>query len=502
MNVLSEANPSNLAAVKVFYNGHLIVPAPFIDFTQEPQFNDAGTRTSILTTLVLTGSIIIVPSGSYEQMFVKQTDLKNAFSVDNGDFVVVAGPGNKTLPENTVIWSGLRPTVNSLNIAPDTQFQRIDYTVELQDLTAASGVSGITSSLTNQWSFREDPDSCTVQVTHNVSAAGPDGEPDKFDQAQRAVQALLGIDKLPIQIPYFVEPNASGLFNLTHPSNPAGGPVFELSVSREEVADVSNGTYSVTEVFTIVSGAAYYFTSRTASFEEDQAGVATVTLAGTVQGLGRTISPSFGAEGGLGFYRACSGFINKVKPQLPWDASGVYIKYKEVPSASGLVLTRPTAYSIAENRCRGTISFSITYTDSPSANLPSGIASRTCSVSINEGIRVQASHAIPFRSLGPLIQDIKTTTEGTISVQCQAQATNTGDSAGDTNRAILFVQDELNRLKGVHANPANFITIRVTGLTQNLSDIELTCDATATFTFTVALGNVPDINSDISLRTL
>jgi hypothetical protein len=221
-----------------------------------------------------------------------------------------------------------------------------------------------------------------------------------------------------------------------------------------------------------------------------------------VQGMGRTISPSFGADGGFGFARAYNGYINTIKPQLPIDASGVYVKYKDVPSASGLVLNRPTAYSISENKCRGTISFSVTYTDSPSANLPSGISSRTCSVSINEGIRVQASHPIPFRALGPLIQDIKTTTEGTVSIQCQAQATNTGNSAGDTNRAILFVQDELNRLKNIHANPANFITIRVTGLTQNLSDIDLTSDASITFTFTVDLANVPDINSDISLRTI
>jgi len=189
---------------------------------------------------------------------------------------------------------------------------------------------------------------------------------------------------------------------------------------------------------------------------------------------------------------------------LPSDASGVYTKYKASLAASGLNVTTPTSYAISQNKCRGTVGFSITYTDDPSANLPSGIASRSCNVSITEAGRVQATHAIPFRSLGPIIQDIKTTSEGTISIQCAAQARNTGDTTADTNRAIQFVQDELNRLKGVHANPANFITIRIPpgGVQQALSDTELTCDATVNFTFTVALANVPDINSDISLRTL
>jgi len=504
MNVFSEANTPNLAAVKVIYNGCQLTPAPLVDFTEEPQFNDAGTRTSVVTSISLTGSILVVPSGSYEQMYVKQEQLRTAFSVDDQDFLILAGPGNKTLAEDTIICSGLTPKVRSLNIAPDIQVNRIDYSVELEDLTAASGVSGITSSLSNQWSFREDGESCTVEVSHQVSAEGPDGEPDKFEQALAAVKPLLGIENLPIQLPCFVQPNASGLFGLVHPSNPAGGPVFEVSVQREEVADIANGTYSVTEVFTIVSGVPFYFTARTESFDEDQDGVATVTVQGTVQGLGRTITPGFGLEGGFGFDRACSGFTNQIKPLLPSDASGVYLKYKDNPSGSGLNVVNPTAFSISQNKCRGTISFSVTYTDDPSANLPSGISNRTCSVAITEAGRVQASQAIPFRSLGPIIQDIKTTSEGTIAIQCTVQAKNTGNTTVDTNRAISFVQDELNRLKTAHANPANFITIRIPpgGLQQTFSDTDLTCDATVSFTFTVELANVPDVNSDISLRSL
>lgn len=500
MSIQSETPNNGPFAVELYYNNQRLLPAPLIDWTVESNFNDVGVRISNNNRLTLTGSVLIVPSGSYERMYTKQQELRNLFAVDGKDLVILAGDGNRTLTRGAIISSGLKPKITSINISPDTHVTRFDYTIEMEDLVAASGVSGITSSLSNQWSFKEDSDSCTMQVTHSVSAEGPDGEADKFQQALAAVKPLLGIDKLPLDLPYFAQPNFSGMFGMTHPANSAGGPVFEVSVQREENADVANGTYSVTEIFTIVSGVPFFFTAKTYSFDEDQNGIATVTVAGTVQGLGRTLVAGL-ADGGYGFERASSGFINKVKPTLPWEASGVYLKYKGSPG-SGLSLFNPTSYSVAENRCKGTIGFSVTYTDDINAQLPSGISSLSCSTAIVEGIRVFASHAIPFRRLGNVLQDIRTSTEGTITIQCQAQAKNTGNPTIDTNRAIAAVQFELNRLKNKHGNPNNYVTIRVGGLDQQLDDKNLTCSSTLNLTFTQDLVNAPSANADISLRTL
>lgn len=492
------------SAVEVFYNGKKIVPAPLIDWSVESQFRNDGTRVDNINRLTLTGTTLIVPSGSYEQLYIKQQALRDTFAEDYKDFVILAGPGNRTLPLGAIISSGLRPRINNLNISPDIQVLRFDWTVELQDLVTASGVSGVTSSLSNQWSFRENQETCTLEVTHQVSAEGPDSEPDKFLQAMAAVKPLLGIDKLPIDLPYFTQPNFSGLFGMRHPSLPNGGPVFEVSVQREEVADVANGSYSVTEQFTIVSGVPFYFTSKTESYEEDQNGIAQVTIAGTVQGLGRTLTP-MDAEGGVGYFRASSGFANYVRPQLPWTASGVYLRFKVGSGGaggSGLALGNPTSFSVSQNKCRGSIDFSITYTDNPAANLPSGIVSKASNVNIVEGVRVQASHAIPQRRLGSIIQDIQTTTDGTISIQCQAVAKNTGNSVNDTNAAIVFVQNELNRLKNIHANVANYVTIRIVGLNQQISDIDRSCNATLELSFTVDLATTQSVGSTINLRTL
>lgn len=503
-NVISNVPNPPPSTVIVKYNGNRLYPAPLISFTISSVFDDVGVRQVDNTKLTLTGSVLVIPSGSYEVMFQKQLDLRDTFSTDFKDFLILAGDGNHTLPTGSIISSGLRPKVTSLNIAADPQFNRIDYTVELEDNPPVSGVSGVTSSFSNQWNFREDQDNCTVRLTHNVSAQGIQQTPGAFDNAIRKVKANLGIDKLPIQIPSFTEPNASGLWGFIHPSNPAGGPIFEISVQREETADVANGSYSATEVFVIVSGVPFYFTQRTFGFTEDQNGIASVTIQGTVQGLGRTLTQNL-PEGGVGFQRALSGFLNQVKPQIPFDASGVYIKYKPIAitsMGSGLNVVNPQSITITENRCHGTVDFSYQFTDNPQAFLPSGIVSRQCTVTRQEPVRIFASHPIPFRRLGPLLQDMKTTGEGTISLQCQAQAKNNTVPRDDTNRAILFVQSELNRLKGEHVNQADYVTVRITAQDQNFSETDLTASASVTFGFTVDLPNAPNINSDITLRTI
>jgi hypothetical protein len=501
VNLTSITHRPQSAAVIVSYDGVDIVPGPLISMTVEPQFNDVGVRQSTKTRITLANSIVILPSGSYEQLFVYQQDLRTVFANDYKDLVIRAGPANRTLPVGTIISSGLRPKVVSVDIPADLHVLRFEYNIELEDSTAASGVSGVTSSFSNQWSFRENPDSCTLDVTHTVSADGIQGEPDAFENAMRAVQAVLGIQNLPLSLPSFAQPNASGGFGFTHPSNPIGGPIFEVSVQREETADVANGSYSVTEVFTIVSGVPFYFTRRNSSYQEDQNGVTNVTVDGTVQGLGRTLAPG-DPEGSVGFQRALSGFINHVRPNLRWEASGIYVRHHAAPFASGLIFNNPTSYSVAENKCRGTIDFSITYSDNLAINLPSGIAESQSSIQRVDGIELIVSHVIPLRRIGNLLQSINTTTEGTVTISASARAENTGDPKADTNRAIDYVEYELNRLRSIHAREADFITLRVSGLEQGVNDRELTSNASISYTFTIPLESAQSVDSLVSLRRI
>ncbi len=212
-----------------------------------------------------------------------------------------------------------------------------------------------------------------------------------------------------------------------------------------------------------------------------------------VQGLRRT---NLNADGGQGFANALSGFQNQIRPNLPLDASGVWLRYKINPTASGLVVDNPQNINITENQFLGTVQYSYSYTDDPAESLPSGIAERTCSVNKTFSTRVFASHPIPFRFLGNKVQDIETTKEGRIVITCSATAKNTGDNVVDTNRAINYVEEEYNRLR---PNTADYVTLRLDDLQFTYSDVDLTATVTGTSIFTQELSAAPTAEADISL---
>jgi hypothetical protein len=97
---------------------------------------------------------------------------------------------------------------------------------------------------------------------------------------------------------------------------------------------------------------------------------------------------------------------------------------------------------------------------------------------------------------------VKTTTEGTITISASARATNTGDPAADTNRAIDHVESELNRLRNLHAQSSDFVTLRVSGLDQGNNDRDLTAEATLSYIFTVDLAATLDEDASVILKRL
>jgi hypothetical protein len=472
--------------VKVFYGAYQLVPAPFVEWITESDHDaDTKIRTLLRTGIKLDGTFLITPSGSYEQMFIMQESLRTAFSIDAQEFRILAGPDNYTLPEDTPIVSGIYPLVKNVSIEPDVQFNRIDYSVDLE--IESNSVSGaLVTNFSDTWELSENPDGLFIDVTHSVSAKGINtlaSGTNAIHHALAAVKPKLGLSNLPYYLPYYTEPNASGGETVN---------IYEVSVQRTESIDKLAGTYSVTEQFVIASGTDTYVHSRTATFEEDAASIARVTLNGTVTGMGRT---NANLDGGIGYANALAGF-NTIRSQFAVDASGIYDEYK---LGSGTLYTNnPDSLSISKNQFVGTIQYTIVFTDDPADNLPSNIVETTSSIQRNEAIRLYASHGIPFRRLGPIIQDIKTPTEGQITVTANAKAENTGDSTLDVNRAIEYVQDEINRLR---PNPVDFQTLRLESVSQSDSDKELTAQATVVYVFTVDLGAVNSASSDIALTT-
>ena len=476
--------------LEVSYGGSVLLPSPLISYSTSIERDDADNREVIRTTRTLQGQILTSGLG-YHFVQKKQEELEAAFAVDNLEFKIVATANHPCLVAGTPIVSGIYPLVQSIDIQEDTQFNRLDYSIVLEDAIAPSGVSGLVTDLTNTWQYSENETECLVNITHSVSAQGINtsisGLPSNaLDNAVARVNQLLGLSSAPQGFPNYVEP-ASG----------SNVRFYEITTSREETVSVEDGNYSVTENFKLVSGFLPFIDERTAQFAIDDNNVITVSLQGTVRGMGRTNdgapAGSSRSSGGTGFINAVSGFNSLVRPEWISDALEVYDRY----SGSGvLVVGRPQSISVSQTPCAGTVGYSVTYTDNPLENLPSGIQERACSVQRNDPVLSVPIIPVPFSALGPVFQRLCMPKEGTYGIQCNVKAINTGERVVNTNRAIEVAEQEIIRLQ---PNPADYIQLKLTGRNQTVDDINMSIAVTYTWTFSQSSDTVPSDTGPISL---
>ncbi|MEE8115050.1 MAG: hypothetical protein V3T23_11945 [Nitrososphaerales archaeon] len=421
----------------------------------------------------------------------KQRELEEAFSIDNLEFAITATANHPCLAAGTPIESGVFPLVQSIDIAEDTQFNRLDYTIVLEDATAPSGVSGLVTDLTNTWQYAENQAECLVDITHSVSAQGVNtsisGAPSNaLSNAQSRVTQLLGLAAAPVGFPSYVQP-ASG----------SDVRFYEITTSREETVGFEDGSFAVTESFKLVSGLLPFIDERTAQFQLDDANITTITLQGTIRGMGRTNdgapAGSSRSSGGTGFVNALSGFNSLVRPEWTSDALEVYDRY----GGSGLlVIGRPQSTSITQTPCAGTVGYSVTYTDNPTENLPSGIQDLSCTVQRTDPVVSNAIIGVPFSALGPIFQRLCTTSEGSYAIQCSVVAINTGLELLNTNRAIEIAEQEIIKLQPV---AADFIQLKLTGRNQTVDRINRSINVTYTWTFSQSIDTVPSDTGQITL---
>lgn len=491
----SEGRSTVPAAIRCFYGNFELVPVPLIDYNIESIRPDNGTKLAEHVKLTLQGAYVL-PSGSFERVFLEgQQRLLNIFREDYQPFAIIAGPGNKTLSEGYVIFSGLYPRVTSINSEPDIWVNLLRYTVELE---VYSGIPGNTlnnatpvESYSDNWSYEENADSRTIDVTHSINAKGINTAVSGTNahlNALNFVKPRLGLTNTPAFLSCYTDPSVSGGATTT---------IQPISTKRTESINLGDGTYEVNEIFVVVSGVATAFDARTSAFEENEQKIATITINGVVQGLGRT---NLNTDGGIGFTNAFNFFQNSIRPNLSLDASGVYVKYKSpITGGSGLNVTIPVTASITENKFLGTIQYNYSYNDDPTRVLPSGIVELQTNVTRVEALKLFASHPIPFRRIGNIIQAIETTTEGTITVTSNARALSTGNKTVDTNLAILTTENEINRFR---PNSASFITLRLNNVNQTYSDSDLSSQAVVSWTFTLDKAETPNADSAIILKYL
>lgn len=475
------------AHLEVRYGDSLLVPSPLISYSQAITRSESEVRESSEETRVLTG-VILTDELGYHLVADKQRELESAFSSDNLELTIRASASHPCLASGTYIVSGIFPRVDSIEIREDVQFNRLDYTVTLANTTAVSGLSGIVTDFTNTWEYVENDSACTVEISHAITAQGINTSPSGDNALQNArdrVNQFIGLNNAPSDYPFFVQP-ASG----------SDVGFWELTTNRSESIDVVNGAISISEQFILVSGIQPYYDERTAVFTLDSAGIATVTINGTINGLGRTNDGASSAagrsDGGTGFIHALSGLENNIRPNFYSDAISIYNTY----NGTSILVDNVQSLSLTQNPCNGTIGYSVSFTDDPSADLPSGIVEKSCSVQINEPVVVVAEQTAPFRALGSIFQRVCTTSPGSFQIQISARAEDTGDRVVDTNRAIEFAESEVARLQ---PNPADYNDIYLSSRNKTINDVARSITVSVVWTFAQDIATVPGDTDTISL---
>lgn len=414
-------------SVRVFYGDFEFIPAPILNwqttYLKDGKLDNVGIQHVIGFDgifLELAGE-----SGNFSSVMGRRQSLSDALASGNQDLVITQ--------DGTTVLSGVFPKITDLSFEGDpspqgTWADRLNYTFNASYVEDFYGTP--VQSFTEAWNFEEADDRRTVNVTHNISAVGMDtsgsGINNAVTNARTFVLGRVGYGNVPPSHPAFAT---------------ASGTATGFEGSRTESVDVAGGSVSVNEQFILSSG--NYTHVQEATYEEGDDGITTVGLQGTLQGLGR---------GDVAFARALDGFTGNVRPKLPANASGVY---DDFGGGAELFTSQFNNYSLTQNKFLGTITYSAQYTDDVGDNLPSGVKEFDISVADNEPIRLFASFPIFERTLGNVVQDVATPTEGTFSI--------TGSTVGKQDFAFSdlknFVQDRINALRPL---PANYITLRMT----------------------------------------
>jgi len=451
-----------VGSTKMFVGLYQFRPVPLFDVSTELIRDDANNPLSLRHTYDFQGTLLErLPSqsGTFPDMYLQKELLKRALT-ESGvqEFRITF--------ENKVVQSGIFPTVTDVSFEAGVWVDRINYTFSFTHDQAISGQAAI-NAFSDEWTFDENDDRRTINVNHSISAVGVNTSilpvSNALDNARDFVLPRTGYSNVPAGYPVFVE---------------GSGSLSAFQEKRSENINAQNGTFSVTESFILSSG--NFVHTQTGQINTDSNGISTVSLDGNIKGLGRKDAAWFHALSALNTY---------VKPLFPSDASGIYI---ELGGDATLFTFAPESESFTKNKYTGTIDYSISFTDDPSQNLPSGIQDFTITVQDDKPVRLFASFAIMERSLGNVVQDIGTSTEGTYSVAGNA----IGVSSFPFASLISYCEDRINDLKPMSIN---YVNLRLEQRSITKDEDHNTLSFNIVWKYTKGLGGIPSATDDIVL---
>jgi hypothetical protein len=366
----------------MFYGSYQFLPAPLMN--RSINYTYDATDSLIFKEVVysLTGTLI-TPSGNFNTMMAARQELEDALAIDDQQFLI---------DWNTVPLMSGYPQVASVSFEEGVWVDRINYNIELIEKEASPTISGV-ESYDESWAYTEEETLRTITVEHSVSAKGfntaGSGVDNSLENAKNYVLSLVGYDGVPSFMPAFTQ---------------GSGALTAYESYRTEGVNEAESSYEISQTFIMCSGS--YKHTMDAGFDYDAEGNTTISLDGQIQGLGR--------GGTSRWNNAIAGWAD-IKPRLIKMASGVYVRN----GGTYQLAVSPNSLSIAESQDLGTINYSYTYMDNIDA-LPSGITEFEMNKDIVEPVGVYVAHVIVNKTDGPVVQDLGTATEGTVTITGRA----------------------------------------------------------------------------------
>ena len=366
---------------RMYYGDYEFAPVPTFGWTTEIIRDGTGSAIYKRHTLDFTGTLLfdsVSESGQLDNMITKQNALRNALGSGNQEWRL-------TYDGSTLI-DGKYPRVQDVAIDEGLWVDKCGYTFSFvyDEDFEDTGIESYSES----WEYSESENRRTVTISHDISAKGqntnPSGTSNALTNAKDYVLAKTGYTNAVSDSPFFCQ--ASGLTTSAYEEG------------RVESIDVASDTYGVTESFILSSGT-FVHTYNT-QYSQDENGIVTVTVNGSIKGLGRF---------GQALVNAKDAWSNEIEAYIPGMASGAYVYYG---GASDLYTNNRESFSITENEMAGTIDYSVSYNDDPSENLPDGVREFTITSTINAPLTVYARFLIPNRSAGELFQPVGTKKAG------------------------------------------------------------------------------------------
>jgi len=457
--------------IQMKYGEYRFNPAPLMTYSQESVTNDAGERISDSVTLSFRGVLLNLDdmaSGDLAQMITRRDEMINALSGNSNEFQVLHNIGSTQVQGSPII-SGIYPRVDSLTFDEGVWTSQIPYSFDLVYETNARSGQVPVQSFSDNWDFEEDEGKRIIRATHTVSAQGintsTSGDAsDAMTNAKTWVVARMGVSTIPSTLPAFAD---SGTLNT----------INKLQKYRTEAASEVDGTFEASEEITLSSG--LYAHSYTEQLQTNDQGITTVTLNGDINGMGRFATATT---------NALSGWTDDIKPTLSGLA---YSAYTDLELSGTLNLSNQQSLSTTRDDFNGRVAYSVTYTDDPKEDVPSGISEINISKQTKLPIRKVALFEIPNRAAGSILHNIGTPTDGQININ--------GTVKGLTTTQMSYVktvsEDQVNALR---PNSALYNQLWFTDYNTTENEDQMTFSFSIVWGYTDNLANVPSPSGEVS----